>query len=85
MRSSRGESGPSVLGVRLAIATPEDIVLAKLEWSSSSGSERQFTDVAAILSVNDDLDRNYLRRWAVELGVEERLRQAEVAARPSEG
>jgi hypothetical protein len=58
-------------GVDVHVATPEDTIVAKLEWAKKSGgSERQLTDVAGILSVRGDaLDRAYIQRWADELGV----------------
>ncbi len=63
-----------ILGVLTSVATAEDMILAKLEWASSSGSERQLRDVAAMISVHSlGLDVAYLRHWAAELGVLERL------------
>ena len=57
-------------GVRLAVATVEDVILAKLEWASLGGSARQLEDVAALLSARSaDLDRPYLARWIAQLGV----------------
>jgi len=57
-------------GVNVALATPEDTILAKLEWAKNAGgSERQLEDAAGIVAVNPGLDRAYLERWARELGV----------------
>lgn len=64
-------------GLLVAVASPEDLVLAKLEWAAGSGSERQLRDVASILAMNSSLDRKHLDRWARELGVVELLRRAE--------
>ena len=59
-----------LLDVDLWVATPEDTVLAKLEWSARGGSDLQMEDVAGIVRVRaQDLDRVYIRRWAAELGV----------------
>lgn len=59
-----------VLGVDVFVATAEDTVLAKLEWSKLGESERQLRDVGGILEVNgESLDREYLERWLDELGV----------------
>ena len=70
----------AVIGnVELFVATAEDTVLAKLEWRSRSGSEQQLRDVVAILA-GRDLDTDYLRRWATELGIGEALREALAAA-----
>jgi hypothetical protein len=54
------------------VATPEDIVLAKLEWYRLGGevSERQWQDIQGVLAVQGErLDRDYLRQSAAELGV----------------
>jgi hypothetical protein len=60
-------------------ASPEDIVLSKLEWYRSGGevSDRQWDDVLGTLKVQGDrLDRQYLQRWAGELNVAELLERA---------
>jgi hypothetical protein len=63
---------------RFPIASPEDTVLAKLEWFRLGGetSERQWWDVVGILKVTEDADRTYLRRWAASLGVADLLERA---------
>lgn len=54
----------------VALVTPEDAVLSKLEWARSSGdSERQLRDVAGVLELNPDIDRAYIGQWAAALGV----------------
>ncbi len=68
-------------GLRVSVASPEDTILAKLEWGELSGSSRQRRDVQAMVgALGDDLDFEYLRRWAVELGVGDAL--AEMLDRP---
>ena len=65
-----------VLGIRLFVASPEDTILAKLEWSAASGSDRQLADAAAVVLVSGELlDWDHLHRWADVLGVAERLSQ----------
>jgi hypothetical protein len=60
-----------VEGVRLTIATPEDVLLAKLEWSKIGESERQLIDAAGILTVQGvSLDMPYIEHWVHELGLE---------------
>ncbi len=58
----------TVAGVTAPLATPEDVIIAKLSWAREGGSERQLTDVAGILAARgDQLDRAYLDRWIAEL------------------
>jgi len=63
---------------RFLVASPEDTVLAKLEWFRLGGetSERQWWDVVGILKVTDDADRTYLRHWAALLNVADLLERA---------
>jgi hypothetical protein len=61
------------------IASAEDTVLTKLEWYRQGGevSERQWRDVLGIFKVQaDNLDMEYLRRWANELDVTDLLEKA---------
>ena len=59
-----------LLGVPVVVATPEDVVIAKLEWAKRSGSERQIDDAGGILrSKGVDLDRGYVERWVAALGL----------------
>ena len=52
------------------IASPEDIVLAKLLWRQQSKSQKQWNDVLGILKVqSENLDRRYLTEWAEKLGL----------------
>lgn len=54
------------------IASAEDTVLTKLEWYRMGGetSERQWRDVLGVVKTQGArLDVDYLRQWAVQLGV----------------
>lgn len=67
------------------VASPEDLILSKLEWDQITPSERQRTDALQIATVNwRRLDLEYLRHWAAELNVgdslSELLRRAETQA-----
>lgn len=67
----------TILGVATRVATAEDTIVAKLEWSKLGGSERQLDDVAGIIRVRgDDLDRSYIERWVNELGLGDQWRRA---------
>lgn len=71
----------SILGVATYVASAEDVILSKLEWSRDSGSERQQRDVAAILRLRaGELDDSYLEQWAAALGVRRDLAAARRAA-----
>jgi len=68
------------------VATPEDVILAKLTWYRQGGevSDRQWSDLVGVLKVQGDrLDREYLARWAAQLGVSDLLTRAESEAGPS--
>jgi hypothetical protein len=55
-------------GVPIFVASPEDVVLSKLEWAQLSKSQRQIEDAAAILrSRRESLDREYLNKWIQDL------------------
>jgi len=65
------------------VASAEDIVLAKLEPYRRGGevSDRQWRDVLGVLKVQGErLDRDYVHRMAVGLGVEDLLSSALEAA-----
>jgi hypothetical protein len=69
-------------GRPLPVASPEDVILTKLEWDRITPSERQLRDALNVAVVQwPGLDRDYLRKWAAALGVadklEELLRDAE--------
>jgi hypothetical protein len=64
----------TLFGVPAWIATPEDIILHKLYWDKITPSERQRGDAAGVFAVQRaSLDLDHLKRWAVELHVEDAL------------
>ncbi len=70
-------------GVRLPLASAEDIVLQKLAWFRKGGgvSERQWRDVLGVLRVRaNDLDLMYLREAAADEGLTVLLDEALAAA-----
>jgi hypothetical protein len=70
-----------LLGTAGFVTTAEDLVIAKLEWSAASGSDRQVRDVAGILAVTQTLDAPYIERWAAVLGLSEAWRKVRDNAR----
>jgi hypothetical protein len=64
-------------GLRLAIATAEDVVIAKLEWAKLGESQRQIEDVAGILRIRaSELDRAYLHHWLGQLHLQTQWKAA---------
>ena len=70
----------TILGVAVFVASPEDTIVAKLEWSKQSGgSERQRRDVAGILAnAADALDRVYIERWVRDLDLDDEWKAAQI-------
>lgn len=64
----------TVQGVDTWVATVEDIILAKLRWRLTSRSELQWRDCLTIAPMND-LDVDYLRKWADVIGVRDDLEE----------
>jgi hypothetical protein len=63
-------------GFQRWIASPEDTILSKLEWSKHGESERQFNDAVNIAQVQiSSLDRNYLKHWAEKLNIGQLLQK----------
>ncbi len=73
---------------RLFIKSAEDTLLRKLQWYRLGGeaSDRQWSDSLGIVRVQGErLDLDYLRHWAVEIGVADLLsRVLHAAAGPDE-
>lgn len=64
-------------GLELYVASPEDILLSKLEWARLGESGRQLEDAAGLLRRRgEDLDRPYLERWVEQLQVREQYEAA---------
>ena len=63
----------------LYVSSPEDVVLAKLQWYCKGGevSDRQWQDVLGVLRVQGSaLDRDYMQRMATRVDVADLLAQA---------
>lgn len=64
------------VAAKVFVKSPEDTILRKLLWYRVGGgvSERQVEDARGIVGVQGErLDRDYLRRWADTLGVQDLL------------
>jgi hypothetical protein len=61
------------------VTSPEDTILAKLEWYRMGGevSDRQWRDILGVMKTRaGDLDLEYLKHWAGELKVGDLLKRA---------
>ncbi len=70
---------PDANGPLLWLSSPEDIILHKLMWYAEGGevAMRQFQDVLGVLRmVGESLDKEYLAKWSVTLGVQPLLERA---------
>ncbi|TVM00430.1 MAG: hypothetical protein CV087_13760 [Candidatus Brocadia sp. WS118] len=71
-----------VAGMRIAVSSPEDTILAKLRWAKvSGGSEKQFIDALRVYEVQFKcLNMDYLQSWAKRLEVESMLQKLQEEA-----
>ncbi|MBN1515327.1 hypothetical protein JXA32_02035 [Candidatus Sumerlaeota bacterium] len=56
--------------VPVCTVSPEDLILAKLQWARDSESELQMRDVKSLLQDRTDLDRNHIEHWVERLELE---------------
>jgi hypothetical protein len=73
-----------VQGVKINISTPEDTILAKLQWAQASGgSEKQFNDALRVYELQHaTFDPEYLDFWSRELAVTSLWERLKSAAEP---
>ena len=74
----------TVFGRKVHVSSPEDTILAKLDWAKQSGgSEKQFGDALGVYEVQyGTLDIGYLELWAERLDVTALWRRLENEAEP---
>jgi hypothetical protein len=73
--------GVNLQDLPLFVASAEDVVISKLEWSKLVQSQRHIEDVAGILRMRwESLDRSYMERWILELGLKSEWDKARRAA-----
>lgn len=61
-----------LLGMTVQVASVEDTIIAKLEWSTlAGGSARQLEDVRELLRAGSAIDRAYVESWIARLGLAE--------------
>ena len=66
-----------VNGVRVHITSPEDILIAKLEWAKMGESQRQIEDAAGVIArQGENLDREYVSYWVEQLELQSQWKEA---------
>ena len=59
-------------GTRVYFASPEDLIISKLQWYKLSSSDRHLEDIESVFAISGDkLDREYLAKWVEKLGVQD--------------
>jgi len=59
------------------VASPVDLLLSKLQWSRNGESELQKRDARQLATSVSDMDWEYVRAWASELGLSDLLAEVE--------
>ncbi len=68
---------PSDEALKLVVTSPEDVVLAKLQYQEGGEvSEKQWTDITGVLATKHSLDFPYMEQWARRLGIRHLLARA---------
>lgn len=53
-------------GFLIFIASPEDLIISKLQWYNLSESGKQLDDIKFLLGL-DNLDQQYIKIWTTRL------------------
>ncbi len=56
-------------GIQIFIASPEDVIIKKLDFYREGGSEKHLTDIRDILSLTS-VDQEYLELWIKKFGLQ---------------
>lgn len=57
-------------------ASPEDVIVKKLEYYREGGSEKHVRDILGVLKIRGDrVDRAYITKWVNQLGLDEEWKQ----------
>ncbi|MFO0948217.1 MAG: hypothetical protein U1D30_20225 [Planctomycetota bacterium] len=66
MRLSRGRALPVLPDRSVWFASPEDVILKKLEYYREGGSDKHLRDIAGVLKLQGDrIDRSHIEQWAL--------------------
>lgn len=65
-------------GTTINVVAPEDLILSKLLWGKNSQSEFQFRDVTQLIQSIPELNWDYLKKWALTLGIDKLLNKTKI-------
>lgn len=66
-RKQRGHADPTHVAF---FASPEDVIVKKMQYYQEGGSEKHIRDIASMLKViGDRIDAQYIGLWATQLGL----------------
>ncbi len=69
-RFERARPLPTAPATKVNFASPEDVIIKKLEFFKEGGSDKHLRDIAGVLAVmGDQIDRRYIERWVRRLGL----------------
>jgi hypothetical protein len=75
-RRLRGKSLPVGPDWQARFASPEDVILRKLQYCQSGGSEKHLRGIAGVVKIQGPrIDLGYLAEWAARLGAAETWRE----------
>ena len=59
-------------GFEAAFASPEDVIVKKLEYYREGGAQKHLRDIAGVLRISGEkIDASYIQEWAERLGLQE--------------
>ncbi|MBI5682287.1 MAG: hypothetical protein HZC45_03825 [Deltaproteobacteria bacterium] len=71
-RFNRLKRIPTAENTEADFASPEDVIIKKMEFYKEGESEKHLRDITGILKVSGDtLDYDYINKWANDLGLKE--------------
>lgn len=69
-RLSRKRRGPADQNYEAFFASPEDVIIKKMQYYQEGGSEKHIRDITGILKLSrDQIDAQYVQHWAKEFGL----------------
>ena len=69
-RLSRRQRGPADQSYDAFFASPEDVIVKKMQYYQEGGSEKHIRDITGMLKLSGDrIDAQYIRYWADQFGI----------------